>query len=1074
MPADDLQSEPDEAVPKGGGQRHDTRGYRLWPLRWRWRISLILLLFIAIVASASWLGREKIAGDFIDDALAANGLEASYDIVSIGATRQIIANLVVGDPAAPDFTAEQVALDVAYTLGTPKIGSVEIIRPRLYGQVADGQVSFGSLDPLIYAESDSPSALPGISLKVIDGRALIESEWGAIGAKLKGQGRLSDGFEGILAVTAPGFGNEECQADSATLYGDLTTLNGRAVFDGPIRLRQLTCRGAEVASADLAARLTVWEDLSSIDGDLGIEAVGLSYTEAEIASVSGEARMLFGGSAEAGLRLGLNHDLTANGLSTEFGGLRTARLDGDLTVSDDFERSEWRAGLRASGIRADSSVTGLIADARVAGEGTLIQPLLAKFERGLGTVFADGELSGDIILRSDESGLRITVPQARLRNGAGEAVIALSNASYGNLEEGQQLNGNILIGGSDLPLINGRIERRVNGDLGLRLTMAEYSEGQNSLAIPQLDLRQSPSGRVNFNGFVQAGGDLPGGVVRGLEMPLEGSWAPRTGLSVGPRCVAVSFAELQWSELALSGRSMRICPEGTAMLRYRDTLELTAFSEMVDFSGSVGSSPTRITADRANLGYPHTSSIVGLRAVIGESDNAVRLSATELDLAFGEEIGGTFAGGNAALDIAPLDISELEGAWSFAEGVLSIEDATFLLTDRPGEEKGAEPRFEPLLSNAAALRFEENAILATADLRHPDTGILVSEVTVSHDLGSGAGRADIDVPGVAFTPGGFQPEDLSGLARGVLLLAEGTVTGSGAIFWDGDEIESEGRFRTDDFDFAAAFGLVEGVRGEIVFNDLINLTTAPQQVIEVAAVDPGIQVFGGRIVYSITDGQLVTVNDARWPFMGGELILRPVELNYGVGEGQSYIFEVVGLDAAAFVAQMEMDNLGATGIFDGTIPIFFDASGRGTIEGGLLIARPPGGNVAYVGELTYEDMGQMANFAFQSLRSLDYNQMSVELNGTIGGAIITKIRMDGIRQGEAASRNFVTRRIAKLPIRFLVNVRAENPSVLAFALRGLFDPTLFNTAAGRRSLGLDLIEVEESSDEAIPEEPVDE
>jgi len=134
--------------------------------------------------------------------------------------------------------------------------------------------------------------------------------------------------------------------------------------------------------------------------------------------------------------------------------------------------------------------------------------------------------------------------------------------------------------------------------------------------------------------------------------------------------------------------------------------------------------------------------------------------------------------------------------------------------------------------------------------------------------------------------------------------------------------------------------------------------------------------------------------------------------------------------------------------------VFFDAQGNGSINGGLLIARQPGGNIAYIGELVYEDMGEMANFAFQSLRSLDFRQMSVELNGELAGEIITKFQFDGVSQGEGAAENFITRRLARLPIRFNINVRSDSFSQLATVVRGYSDPTVFDNDAIRRALGL--------------------
>jgi hypothetical protein len=153
------------------------------------------------------------------------------------------------------------------------------------------------------------------------------------------------------------------------------------------------------------------------------------------------------------------------------------------------------------------------------------------------------------------------------------------------------------------------------------------------------------------------------------------------------------------------------------------------------------------------------------------------------------------------------------------------------------------------------------------------------------------------------------------------------------------------------------------------------------------------------------------------------------------------VFEIVGLDAATFVAEMELGNISATGVFDGTVPIVFDTNGNGRIEGGLLIARPGGGNVSYLGELSYENLGAMGNYAFSALRSLDYRQMQVGLGGDLAGEIITNFAFDGVRQGEGASRNFITRRLAKLPIQFRINVRSETFGHLATIARGYGDPT---------------------------------
>jgi hypothetical protein len=156
-----------------------------------------------------------------------------------------------------------------------------------------------------------------------------------------------------------------------------------------------------------------------------------------------------------------------------------------------------------------------------------------------------------------------------------------------------------------------------------------------------------------------------------------------------------------------------------------------------------------------------------------------------------------------------------------------------------------------------------------------------------------------------------------------------------------------------------------------------------------------------------------------------------------------------GIDAARFVQTMDLANFSASGKFDGRLPLVFDENG-GRIEQGYLVSRPPGGNLSYVGALTYKDMGKIANYTFQSLKSLDFKKMEIDLDGPLTGEIVTKVRFDGIRQGEAASKNIITRQIAKLPIKFNVNIRAPFYRLIT-SFKMIYDPAYIKDP---RDLGL--------------------
>ena len=146
---------------------------------------------------------------------------------------------------------------------------------------------------------------------------------------------------------------------------------------------------------------------------------------------------------------------------------------------------------------------------------------------------------------------------------------------------------------------------------------------------------------------------------------------------------------------------------------------------------------------------------------------------------------------------------------------------------------------------------------------------------------------------------------------------------------------------------------------------------------------------------------------------------------------------------------MDLSNISASGEFVGLMTLVFVADG-GRIEGGMLVSRPPGGNLSYIGALTYKDLSPIANFAFDALRSLDYRKMQIAMDGALEGEIVTRVRFDGIKQGQGAKRNFLTQRFARLPLQFNVNLRAPFYGLIT-AVKTMYDPAYIRDP---RTLGL--------------------
>lgn len=257
------------------------------------------------------------------------------------------------------------------------------------------------------------------------------------------------------------------------------------------------------------------------------------------------------------------------------------------------------------------------------------------------------------------------------------------------------------------------------------------------------------------------------------------------------------------------------------------------------------------------------------------------------------------------------------------------------------------------------------------------------------------------------------------------------------IDWNAEEVRSTGHFTVAQTDLAAAFGPVDGLETEIKFTDLLGMVSEPGQIARIKSINPGVPALDGVIRYQLLPDQKVRIEEGRWPFFGGELILEPTVLDFDEEAERNLTFRLIGLDAGKFLADYEIDNLQVEGIFDGTLPMVFNQEG-GRIVGGTLVSRPGGGQLSYLGELTYEDMGTFANFAFQALRSIRFNEMRIGVEGKLDGNMITDVSFEGLQQGSLAKQNYITRQLAKIPIKFNVRIEAEFLQLIG-SMRGLYD-----------------------------------
>lgn len=1026
------------------------------------RVLAIFALVLALAIAILWTQRERIADNVIERELTSRGIPATYRVERIGARRQVLADIVVGDPKHPDLTVKRAEVELIYRLGFPGIGRIMLVEPRLYGSYRSGKLSFGSLDPLLFTGSKQAFALPKLDLKIADGRALLETDYGPLGIKTAGEGRLNDGFAGIVAVVAPHLAGFGCTAQRASYYGTIRIAAEQPRLVGPLRSGALACptQGVSLESAAIQIDTTLDQGLAGADGRAKLIAGRLAFAGYRAAATDTDARFSFRG---GDLTMKLDGGLA--GVATPQAGFGRLATNGTLRAREGFSRIEYQGQIEGNGIRIGTGLEAVLARAQANTGGTLLAVLLGQLRTALIREAQGGRVLAEIDARKSGPATTLVVSQASLSGGSGATLVALSRFSLSSGGAGApRLAGNFTTGGPGLPRIAGRMERTGEGRAVFRMAMAEYRAGVSALALPRLALVQAADGSLGFVGEARASGPLPGGLAQNLIVPLDGSVGSDGSLALFRRCTPIAFDRLALASLTLERRRLTLCPpRGRPIVRYaRGILSIAAGAPSLDLAGRLGQTPIRLASGPVGFAYPGNLSAAQVDIALGPVATASRFRISNLSARVGKEISGSFTGADVRLAATPLDVTDATGTWRYANDRLTIANTSLKVSDRADPQ-----RFAPLVARGAMLTLFANRIDAAATLRQPATDREVAQVTIRHDLGTARGHADLAVNGLLFDDR-LQPADLTTRALGVIANARGTVTGKGQIDWTPDGVTSGGRFSTDKLDFAAAFGPVQGLSGSVEFIDLIGLVTAPDQEVRIAALNPGIEVTEGTVRFQIEPGNRLLIKSASWPFLGGRLSLAPTTLNLGVSEARRYVLIIEGLDAARFVERMGLGNLSATGTFDGELPLVFSAAsaseqvgaavgtllgigtaagaqaaesspGSGRIVEGHLLSRPPGGNVSYVGELTYRDLSPMANFAFQTLRSLDYRTMSITLNGALEGDIVTNVQFDGVRQGAAAKRNFLTRAVANLPIRMNVNVRAPFYQLIT-SFKALYDP----------------------------------
>lgn len=920
--------------------------------------------------------RKPLAQGWIDTELKKRGVVAQYQLTQLDPDHQRLEHVIVGDPAHPDLTADWVETETSVGLFGAALTGVKASGVRVHGVLDKDGSLHFGTLDELRTGGSGPFKLPDLALDLNDARLALDTPYGAVNAQLDGKGNLARDFVGKLAVTTGAVAANGCALSPVAGSLDVAIQSGAPHVSGPLQSDSFSCKGNV-----------------------------------------------------------LSHPL----------------LHADATFSSDFKQVRGAAALTVDHI-SSPFLPSLVHSLDVV-KGTPLAPFGAQYGAALAALSAGGQVSSAF---SSEARRDVVFTDYALHSRSGAVLMAAAGARATVDPAGQfSFDGATRLSGGGFPTAE-LIVSGTPAKFAGTATLAPLTAPNTRLALTPVQVSHDARG-TKISTVATFDGPVAGGTVHGLTVQITGLIGTTGGFALTTPCTPVRLDSLVFSSLTLGKTATNVCLKGqeisinASRLAGRtggEAFDLTATRlsyglaskalALEQISGHYG--PARLSLARAAY---HVGSgafdAVSLHAAVGATGHESTLAVDAINgVRTGATLHGNYTNASGAITNVPLQLDHSSGTWQFANAALALNGNLNVAdtTPRPNE------RFEPLVVPDVMLHYAKGVVTATGTLREPKSGAFVSRVTLNHTIATQTGAANIDIlelPLLTFNKA-LQPDQLTLFTKGLIADVKGSISGEGRIRWTAKGVTSDGDFETNHIDLAALFGVANGLSGKVHFTDLLGMVTAPHQELRVASVNPGIIVNNGVVHYQLLPNNHLAIEDGHFPFADGQLSLESTVMDLNQAATRRLTFTVKGVDAAKFITQSGFEDIAATGVFDGTLPLIFDSNG-GRIEGGELAVRAAGGTVSYVGAVSNTAMGRFGTLAFDALKSMRYHGLKIELNGPLDGEMVTLVKLSGTNESpKSAKRSYLLKQITGIPFKFNIRISAPFRSLFNTA-KNLDDPS---------------------------------
>lgn len=721
---------------------------------------------------------------------------------------------------------------------------------------------------------------------------------------------------------------------------------------------------------------------------------------------------------------------------------RGSALSGPVNLeANDLAGPEGRAGsLRAAGdLRRTSD--GLIAfegggqvvNAAISPERlaplrralTLPDPLAAHgaaLSRALGAAAADFDVAFGLGLRLRPDGLVIRSDgPAGLASASGlrlEVQVADDQAWLSHVGGETRLTGDVTLAGGGAPRMSAEIglaRMDTSGfELGgTRLTLSPWAAGGNTVSadIRALDvssrdarIEAAGQGDVRFSGAF-AGFDLDATRLSGGLRAVNDADGWRVQADGAP-CLAFASSGIVLGALTVPQAGFDICPVDGRFIRQGEptggAARLGNVAFPIRFDGGAGDVSLQgaladwtlqdgfsLTLSAAEMAMPMT---------LGENTLTIDAARPEIRVRTGSgpvQLGAALEAVDFGGSLIPAKVTARRFGFEGASAPGGVAGDVTASGVRITDLAETDPVFQPVTGDFTG-RLDGRRLTATGPLRQEAQGFALAVAAADLDIFDLTGAANVRAEPILFQPGGTQPAMISQRLVGLFTNATGSFRGGADFVIERGNIEGTADLSVNGFGFQTTrFGRVDGVSGTVRFSDLMGLTTAPGQMLEIGSIDPGVAFTAGRLVFSFEAGETLQLDEVTFPFAGGELALAPLTWTLG-GAPERTAVTATRLDLTQLIEVLKLPDTRAEGTVSGAFPLEFTPTSVVVMDARLR-ADAGGGRLAYIGAAmdAAAESDPVASLAFNALRDLDFSILEVGLSGDLAGQMRADMLVSG-------------------------------------------------------------------------------